>query len=253
VSSQLRRFAGERNDGAAADRLGARPLSRLDVGRAFREAAGAFRHGDDRIDVVDVFHLASGSTAVAVVDVTGRTAPAARHAALVKHALRGYASLGLGARDCVRALNRMCIDTGAGVGDEEFFAALFFAIVAPDRRSLTYVSAGHDAAYLIAALGERKFSATGPVIGLMDSDAGFDHVVVSLRPGDVVAAVTAGFAAARDASGRPLGSYAVIDIVHRNAARTAEREAAAIVAYACAYAAPPVRDDVGALVLKIMG
>jgi len=48
----------------------------------------------------------------------------------------------LDAAECVRALNRLCIENSAFEGDVEFFATLFFAIVQPDRCTMEYVSAG---------------------------------------------------------------------------------------------------------------
>jgi serine phosphatase RsbU (regulator of sigma subunit) len=85
-----------------------RHLPGLDIGRAYRGAEGEFRYGGD---VVDVFHYNQGWTSLAVVDITGHGMAAARNAGLAKHALRGFVSLGLDARGCVRALNRLCIET----------------------------------------------------------------------------------------------------------------------------------------------
>jgi serine phosphatase RsbU (regulator of sigma subunit) len=223
-------------------------LPGLDIGRAYRGAEGEFRFGGD---VVDVFHYGEGYTSLAVVDITGHGMPAARNAGLAKHALRAYASHGLDAAECVRSLNRLCIANSAFEADEEFFATLFFAIVQPDRRTMEYVSAGHDVAYLIGAKKAQVLEATGPIIGLMDNDAAFERALVRLTPGDVIAAVTDGFSEARNAARTFLGASALVDVLRRNSSSDAEAQAGFVTQYAFEYANGLLHDDVAALVVKV--
>jgi sigma-B regulation protein RsbU (phosphoserine phosphatase) len=225
-----------------------RHLPGLDIGRSYRGAFDEFRYGGD---MVDVFHYGQGCTSLAVVDITGHGMRAAANAGLAKHALRAYASRGLDARDSVRALNRLCIESSAFEDDDEFFATVFFAIVQSDRRTMQYVSAGHEAAYLIAPRGTEMLAATGPLIGLMDDDAAFDHRIVELRAGSVFAAVTDGFTEARNASWDFLGPNALVDVILRNHARAAERQAEALTQHAFTYANERLHDDIAALVVKV--
>ena len=225
-----------------------RNLAGLDIGRAYRGARGEFQFGGD---VVDVFHYGLGYTSLAVVDITGHGLPAARNAGLAKHALRAFASRGLDARDCVRALNRLCIENSIFEKDLEFFATVFFAIVQPDRTSMQYVSAGHDAAYLVSPSDGRQLAATGPIIGLLDDDGSFDHRMVALEPGNIVAAVTDGFSEARNDKREFLGTDALVDVILRNHAREAERQAEAVTQRAFDFAGEHLRDDIAALVVKV--
>lgn len=225
-----------------------RSLPGLDVGRAYRSANNEFRYGGD---MVDVFHYGNGCTSIAVVDISGHGIRAATNAGLAKHALRAYASRGLDARDSVRALNRLCIESSAFEEDEEFFATVFFGILQPDRRTMQYVSAGHEAAYLIAPHNTRPLGATGPIVGLMDADAEFDHRVVTLNPGGIVAAVTDGFSESRNAVLEFLGPDAVVDVIRSNSARTAGRHAEALTQCAYEFANERLHDDVAALVVKV--
>jgi serine phosphatase RsbU (regulator of sigma subunit) len=225
-----------------------RNLPGLDVGRAYRGAGDEFRYGGD---IVDVFHYGAGYTSLAIVDISGHGILAAANAGLAKYALRAYASRGLDARDSVRALNRLCIESSAFEGNDEFFATVFFAIVPPDRRTMQYVSAGHEAAYLIAPQGPRMLPATGPIVGLMDSDAAFDHRSVELDPGSIFAAVTDGFSEARNARLEFLGAEALVEVILRNRAREAERQAEAVTLRAYEHSNEQLRDDVAALVVKI--
>jgi serine phosphatase RsbU (regulator of sigma subunit) len=225
-----------------------RRLPGLDVGRAYRGAHDEFRYGGD---MVDVFHYGNGCTSLAVVDITGHGIRAATNAGLAKHALRAYASRGFDARDSVRALNRLCIENSAFEGDEEFFATVFFAIVQPDRRTMQYVSAGHEAAYLIAPHNTQTLGATGPLIGLMDDDAAFDHRLVTLSAGHILGAVTDGFTEARNTRLEFLGPDALVDVILQNQAYEAERQAEALTQYAYEYANQRLHDDVAALVVKV--
>ncbi|MEA2785371.1 MAG: phosphoserine phosphatase RsbU/P [Candidatus Eremiobacteraeota bacterium] len=226
-----------------------RRLPGLDVGRAYLNATNEdFRYGGD---LVDVFHYGSGLTSLAVVDITGHGIHAAMYAGLAKHALRAYASRGFNSRDAVRALNRLCIENSIFEADEEFFATVFFGIVDADRRTMHYVSAGHEAAYVVSADGATMLAATGPIIGLFDDDSAFDHGVIRLCNDSILAAVTDGFSEARNASREFLGAEAMVDVVERYRSSDAEQQAEALTRYAFEYAGEQLHDDVAALVVKV--
>jgi serine phosphatase RsbU (regulator of sigma subunit) len=225
-----------------------RVIPGLDIGRAYH------RIDDERSDgnAIDIFHDGRGSTSLAVVESTGRGIEAARNAALATYALRAYASIGLDARRCVRALNRLFIENGESDGDEESFAAVFFALVAPGRRSLTYVSAGREGAVLVAPLGALSLVATAPTVGLMDNDAAFEQEVVAVRPGDVLVAVTAGFMADCEGRRTSSGADAAMGVIERSGTRRAQRQAEALIAFASTFGGRPAYDDVAALVVRIL-
>jgi serine phosphatase RsbU (regulator of sigma subunit) len=226
-----------------------RRLPGLDVGRAYLNATNEdFRYGGD---LVDVFHYGSGYTSLAVVDITGHGIHAAMYAGLAKHALRAYASRGFNARDSVRALNRLCIENGVFESDDEFFATVFFGIIDAGRRTLQYVSAGHEAAYVLASDKATRLPPTGPIIGLFDDDTAFDHGVVRLTDESIVAAVTDGFSEARNASLEFLGAEALVDVVDRYRTCEAEQQAEALTRHAYEYADEQLHDDVAALVVKV--
>ena len=225
-----------------------RQLPGLDVGRAH---LGAFDGSCFGGDVVDVFHYGDGCTSLAVVDISGRGIRAATNAALAKYAFRAYASRGLDARDSVRALNRLCIENSLFEADDEFFATVFFGIVDRDRRTMEYVSAGHEAAYVVASDGANMLAATGPIIGLFDDDRAFDHGVIRLSDGSILAAVTDGFSEARNESLEFLGADALVEVIERHRACEAEQQAEALTQYAYEYANQQLHDDVAALVVKV--
>jgi len=225
-----------------------RHLPGLDVGRAYWAATKDFRYGGD---MVDVFQYGNGATSLAVVDISGHGIRAARYAGLAKYALRAYASRGLDAVESVRALNRLCIENSEFEAEYEFFATVFFGIVDADRTTMQYVSAGHEAAYVVASDGPQMLNATGPIVGLMDDDAAFNQATVPLDGGDIFAAVTDGFTEARDEALTFLGATALLDVIERHRTSEAEQQAEAITRYAYEYAGERLQDDVAALVVKI--
>lgn len=225
-----------------------RRLAGLDIGRAYWGATKEFHYGGD---VIDVFACVTGRTSLAVVDISGHGIRAAQYAGLAKYALRAYMSQGLSALDSVRALNRLYIENGEFEHDDEFFATVFYAIVDTDALTMQYVSAGHEAAYIVTPNGSRPLRTTGPIVGLMDDDNSFDQETVRLDHGDIFAAATDGFTEARDASLAFLGADAIVDVIERNRARRAEQQAEAVTRCAYEYAGARLEDDIAALVVKV--
>ena len=83
------------------------------------------------------------------------------------------------------------------------------------------------------------------------SSRAFEHRTVELDPGSIFAAVTDGFSEARNASSEFLGPEALVEVILRNRAREAERQAEAITLHAYEYSNQLLRDDVAALVVKV--
>jgi serine phosphatase RsbU (regulator of sigma subunit) len=229
------------------------PLSRLpglEIGRAYLNSwREDFRYGGD---VVDVFHYGMGLTSLAMVDISGHGIDAAMYAGLTKHALRAFASRGFSARKCVRSLNRLCIENSTFEAAEDFYATVFFAIIASDRRSMQYVSAGHDAAFLIEPNRATQLAVTGPLIGLGAGALPIEQRTVATSSGMIVATVTDGFSEARNARGDFLGADAVLDVTGTLRSCDAGQQAEALTQYAVDFADGRLHDDVAALVVKIL-
>jgi serine phosphatase RsbU (regulator of sigma subunit) len=224
-------------------------LPGLDTGRSYLGTSLHFAFGGD---LVDVFHHGDGSTAIAVVDITGHGVAAAMHAGLIKHALRAYVSQGSTVLRAVRALNHLCIESSAFDGIEDLFATLFFGIIDRDRRTLTYLSAGHRTAYVIAPFKVTALDVCAPIIGLLDDGREFSARTITLSAGDIIAVVTDGFTEARNTRGEFLGSEALADVVLAEPDRSAQMCAEAITQRAYDYTQQDNHDDIAALVVKIV-
>jgi len=224
-------------------------LPGLDIGRSYLGTPHDFVFGGD---LVDVFQHSDGSTSLAVVDITGHGITAAMHAGLVKHALRAYVSQGYTALQAVRALNHLCIVNSAFEGLADLFATLFFGMIDSDHRTLTYVSAGHRTAYVIAPFKVTALAACAPIIGLLDDELEFSSRTIAVSAGDIIAIVTDGFTEARNTEGEFLGSKALADIILADPNRSTQLSAEAITRRAYDYTRQDNQDDVAALVVKIV-
>jgi serine phosphatase RsbU (regulator of sigma subunit) len=117
---------------------------------------------------------------------------------------------------------------------------------------MQYVSAGHEAAYIVTSKGHRLLEATGPILGLLDDDHSFQQETLELKTGDTLVAATDGFTEARNERGAFLGAHALPKVIKRNSELSAEKQAQSITASACGYAGPRLLDDVAALVVKVL-
>jgi serine phosphatase RsbU (regulator of sigma subunit) len=225
-------------------------LPGLEVGRAYLNSwREDFRYGGD---IVDVFHYGRGLTSLAMADISGHGVDAAMYAGLIKHALRAYASRGFSARKCVRALNRLCMENSVFEAADDFYATVFFAIIDADRRSLQYVSAGHEVAFLIEPNRVSQLPVTGPIIGLQADALSIEQKVVVTRPGMTLAMVTDGFTEARNSRGEFLGADAVLDVTATLGSCSAGQQAEALTQYAIDFSDGRLNDDVAALVVKFI-
>ena len=93
--------------------------------------------------------------------------------------------------------------------------------------------------------------ATGPIIGLFDDDAAFDHGVMGRRT--TVSSPPSPTGSPRRATPALefLGADALVDVVERHRSCEAEQQAEAITRYAYEYANEKLHDDVAALVVKV--
>ena len=224
-------------------------LSGLDVGRSYLGTANDFIFGGD---LIDVFERADGCTAIAVVDITGHGIAAAMHAGLIKHALRAYVSDGFTVLHAVRALNHLCIENSAFDGAADLFATLFFGMIDSSRRSFTYVSAGHCTAYIIEPFTITPLEACAPMLGLLDDELEFSARTITISADSTIAIVTDGFTEARNTNGKFLGSKALTDVIVADPNRKAQVSAEAIIRRAYDYTEHDNRDDVAALIVKIV-
>jgi sigma-B regulation protein RsbU (phosphoserine phosphatase) len=147
-----------------------------------------FELGGDFFDLIDL----NGKVGVVIGDVVGKGIGAALLMSSVRSSLRAYADDEEDAGLLLARVNRaLCRDTLT-----HEFATIWYGVVDPASRTVTFGSAGHDPPLLMPAGGRSsaeivELKATGLVAGVL---SGQEYVSQSrvLSPGDVVVAYTDG-------------------------------------------------------------
>jgi serine phosphatase RsbU (regulator of sigma subunit) len=203
-------------------------------------------------DIVDVFHYDNGNAAFSIADIAGKGTQAAVNAAMVKYALRAYASHGLMAEAVLRALDRLFLENNA-FERAESFASVFFAIFNQSRGSLTYASGGHEAAIVCKPDGTvYALPPTAPLIGIFDDQHHlFRERHVELEPGSLLVATTDGVTETRSASGEFYGMERFMALVGAMANRPIGEIPNALIADVERFSRGPLHDDIAVFAVRI--
>jgi len=201
-------------------------------------------------DYYDYLPLSSGSFGVVIGDVSGH----GLGPALIMAETRAY----------LRFLSESCPEPGAVLTkinqvlhadlDENRYVALILAQFDPSSMRLTYVNAGHTAAYHLGRGGAVKatMESCGPPLGVLPGTAYLAVENPSLEDGDLIVFLTDGITETENASGDYFGHDAALDVVRSHADRPAEDIVQALYQATRDFAAgEPQQDDITVLVCKV--
>jgi serine phosphatase RsbU (regulator of sigma subunit) len=182
--------------------------------------AVAYRLAEEFIggDIVDVYHFDNNSVAISIADISGKGARAAVHAALIKYGLRSYSSHGLAPDRALRSLDRLYLENN-NFEQSESFATVFFGLVDPKRKVMTYANAGHEPVLVVQPdKSVEVLGPTAPLIGVFDDQHHlFAQDVVMVSPGTLFVATTDGITESRNQSGELFGMDRLVEAVTANA------------------------------------
>lgn len=180
-------------------------------------------------DFFDFLELGS-SLGVLIGDVVGKGVPAALLMASVRATFRAYATDTFHLDQLMTQVNRAMVrDTRPNE-----FATMFYGVIDPAQRRLTYCSAGHDPTLLIrqvnpadpSALEVHKLDRGGTIIGL-DSEAIYERHIVDLQQGDTIVAYSDGAVDARNFEseryGRDRFRDTILAVLRENPEATAQQ------------------------------
>ena len=207
--------------------------------------------GGDYYDFIDLVDLGEGKLAIAVGDVTGHGVGAALLMASARAVLRSHATLhGDDLSDLFRTLNvHLVRDT-----DDERFMTLFYCVLDALRRSVYWVSGGHNPGVLWRkATGEiEELGSTGMPLGIME-DAEFGQAgPVELESGDVFLIGTDGIWEAHNAAREMFGQDRFLAVLAANVDGTSQAIYDAVVdAVADFRGGTPQEDDKTLVVIKV--
>ncbi|HNQ22018.1 MAG TPA: SpoIIE family protein phosphatase [Phycisphaerae bacterium] len=151
-------------------------------------------------DFYDFVELPQGNIGVCIADVMGKGLPAALQMASIRSALRAQASWIYDLDETIVRVNQdLCRDTLVGE-----FATLFYGVLTPDGRRLTYCNAGHDPPLHLRGERFTELATGGMVIGV-NPESRFERGLLTLQHGDVLVLATDGVLNAVDFSGQVYG------------------------------------------------
>ena len=223
-------------------------LPGLDLGSVYRAALDEAAIGGD---FYDVFASAPGKTVLVIGDVSGKGLAAAAQVSAVRNMLRATVGVSATLAEAVTLLNRLLI----GQHLLQNFATLFACVHDRKKQTLSWVSCGHEPAFLhtprSAAL--TSLDATGIPLGIDRATIYYERTV-SFAPGDSLLLYTDGFTEAGPSRTAMLQTEGVSRLLlhtlasHSTTAPNSQNQAAAIVrtllAEAADFAHGVLHDDV---------
>ncbi|MCC5828740.1 MAG: SpoIIE family protein phosphatase [Phycisphaeraceae bacterium] len=163
-----------------------------------------FELGGDFYDLIEL----QGHVGIAVGDVVGKGIAASLLMAGVRSSLRAFAENLYDLNEIIRRVNvALCHDTL----DNEF-ATLFYGVIDPQRRRLTYCSAGHEPAILLRDGQVRLLDVGGMIVGI-DPRQVYHRDLLDMRPGDLLVIHTDGLTDALSFEGKRFGRDRIISAI----------------------------------------
>ena len=150
-------------------------------------------------DFYDFISL-NGNLGVALGDVVGKGVAASLLMASVRASLRAYAQ---DLYDIDEIIRRVNVALSRDTLDNEF-ATLFYGVIDPATKRLTYCNAGHEAPLLLRNGKFEKLESGGMIVGI-DGGQHYDKGIVHLKPGDMLLLYTDGLCDALNFDGERFG------------------------------------------------
>jgi len=200
-------------------------------------------------DFYDLFPVGEGKYAVVIGDVAGKGLSAAVQIALAKYAIRSYAYEDPSPSRVVSRVNdAICRDRA--VGD---FVTVFYGVLDPSQRTLTFANAGHEPPLLSRSDGRVERLLSGGLV--MGVEPGFEYndVSVQLEVGDRLLLYTDGVSEARKESGEILGEDRVRDFWRELEGRSARDLLEAVFEWAREFSEGHFHDDAALVVITVTG
>jgi phosphoserine phosphatase RsbU/P len=229
------------------------PIPGVDIGTAYVLADDQARVGGD---LIDIYQFNNGSAAISIADISGKGMKAAAQAALVKYGLRAYVSSGLTPAQALRCLNVLYLETSAfDRADRESFVSVFLGIIDPERKIMTYASAGHDPAIFMSSNNPPiTLAPTAPIIGVFEeSQKLFHQRSVYLQPGiSTLILGTDGLTEARSPAGDFISREDLMTRIETNRERSAQAHADDLLDAAFEFCGRKPQDDIAIIAARFI-
>ena len=163
-------------------------------------------------DYYDILKEWKGALPVLIADVEGKGLSAALLAAssqAILHSLNQLYFFDPG--KFIAKANAMIYEFTRG----NRFITLFWMLVEDEKRSITYVNAGHAAPFLISGDRITRLEKGGFLTGFVDT-AQYETETLELAPGDIIAAFTDGVSEVENNEDEEFGEDGIVDFIKKN-------------------------------------
>ena len=200
-------------------------------------------------DFYDFIPVGEENWGLVIADVSGKGVPAALFMALSRTLIRASASHNPDPSESIREANKnIYLDSKTSM-----FVTLFYAILNPRKKNLTFINAGHNPPLLFGAAKEgiTLLKAKGIALGVLD-EIELESVEIQLKSGDIVVLYTDGVTEAANEQDEEYGVGRLEKMVEVSRHLPAKGIIDAIVQDVTAFAGKrPQFDDITLMVLKI--
>lgn len=198
-------------------------------------------------DYLDVFPVAEGQTALCIADVSGKGLAAAKLAAELQAAVRGFAPEAASPAELCTQVNQALCRPG---GDPRLIT-MFYGVLDPGQKRLRYENAGHCLPLLVRADGPIEFPASfSGVLGIF-SHWLYQNQEIELHSGDCLLLVTDGLLQAEGRGRKEFGYQRLMAAVERGRAQGAEKLTHEILSEVEQHTGSKCRDDASLLVVVV--
>ena len=158
-------------------------------------------------DYYDFIKLEGGDEALVMGDVSGHGIGPALIMSSARSSLRAMA--GEKPSRLMERLNRIMVDDNKGKG----MMTLFYAVLDPNKREMTYVNAGHDYPFVVRKNSRVDFlRSTGGLLGIFE-DSKYHEESLLLNKGDLVCIYTDGITESVNSEGEQFGTERLVEAV----------------------------------------
>ena len=177
--------------------------------------------GGDYFDFLEVGSPEDNKIGLVVGDVSGHGVPSALLMATARALMRQRSYLPGGPAQVIGDVN---MHLSRDVEDSGQFMTLFYLVIDPVRRSLKWVRAGHEPAVLYDPQRDvfEELRGSGMALGVDETWKYQEENRRDLANGQVILIGTDGIWESRNPEGRMFGKAALLDLIRKNAALSAE-------------------------------
>ena len=200
-------------------------------------------------DFYDFIPVSQQKWGLVIADVSGKGIPAALFMALSRAVVRANAVGNPTASQAIRRANDLIVEDDK----VNMFVTLFYSVLDPAGKTLTYVNAGHNPPLMLRQDGHAiaLLEAKGIALGVMP-DIGLEEREISLRKGDIVVLYTDGVTEAINSNEEQFGKERLTSIVEKNSNLTASGLVERIQQEVAGFSqGQPQFDDLTLMILKV--